>query len=81
MTGMEDLAGKRIIVTGAGSGVGRATAIALAAAGARVCLVARSTEGIEVAAATIREQGGEAMTCPCDVADETAVGMMIAASA
>jgi NAD(P)-dependent dehydrogenase (short-subunit alcohol dehydrogenase family) len=67
------LAGKVAWVTGAGRGIGRATAIALAAEGARVAICARTAAEIEETAATIQASGGEAMAATVDVADETAV--------
>ena len=57
------------LVTGAGRGIGRAVALALGRAGARVALLSRTPSDIESAAAAIREQGGEAIAVPCDVAD------------
>lgn len=57
------------LVTGAGRGIGRAVALALAAAGARVALLSRTPSDVESAAAAIREAGGEALPLGCDVAD------------
>ena len=62
-----------VVVTGASSGVGRATARAFGRAGARVGLVARTREALENAAREIREAGGEALPLPLDVADAAAV--------
>jgi NAD(P)-dependent dehydrogenase (short-subunit alcohol dehydrogenase family) len=56
-----------VAVTGASSGVGRAIARALGAAGAKVGLIARGTDGLEACAAEIRQAGGEAMVLTCDV--------------
>jgi NAD(P)-dependent dehydrogenase (short-subunit alcohol dehydrogenase family) len=56
-----------VAVTGASSGVGRAIARALGAAGAKVGLIARGADGLEACAAEIRQAGGEAMVLPCDV--------------
>lgn len=67
------LAGSVAFVTGAGRGIGRATAIRLAAAGARVALMARSTDELEATAAMITASGHAALVCPGDVADEAAV--------
>jgi NAD(P)-dependent dehydrogenase (short-subunit alcohol dehydrogenase family) len=67
------LTGKVAWVTGAGRGVGRATALALAGEGARVALCARTAAEIEETAAAIRAAGGEALPGTADVADEAAV--------
>lgn len=54
------LHGRVAVVTGASRGIGKAVAVALAAAGARVVVSSRKQEGIEATAALIREQGGQA---------------------
>jgi NAD(P)-dependent dehydrogenase (short-subunit alcohol dehydrogenase family) len=64
-----DFAGKSALVTGAGRGIGRATAIGLAAAGARVGLLARSSDELSEVAATITEQGGNATVICTDLSD------------
>ncbi len=63
------LNGMGALVTGASSGVGRLLALRLAAAGARVGLVARRREVLEAVANEIAECGGEAHPIVCDVAD------------
>lgn len=67
------LDGRRAVVTGAGRGIGRAAAAALARAGAKVTLVARSTQEIEATAAEIREAGGKAEAVTLDVLNLAAV--------
>lgn len=71
------LAGRTALVTGASRGIGRATARALAGAGARVALLARSSDAISALAADIEAEaglaGGGAVAVPCDLSDETAV--------
>src|SRR5581483_8768801 len=62
-----------VVVTGASSGVGRACARAFGAKGARVGLIARTTEALEHAAGEIRAAGGEALVLPLDVSDSAAV--------
>jgi len=68
-----DLQGKRVLVTGAGRGIGLAAASTLAAAGAHVVLVARTQAEIDAAAAKIRERGHKADTLVLDVSDADAV--------
>lgn len=63
------LAGRAAVITGASSGIGRATALALAAAGARVGLAARRAERLEELREEIGEGGGEALALPTDVTD------------
>ena len=62
------LRGKLVLVTGASSGIGAATARALAREGARTVLVARGAEALERVADEIRRAGGEAHPVPADVA-------------
>lgn len=59
--------GKVMAVTGASSGIGRATALALAERGAAVVLGARRSDRIEQLAAEIRQNGGRAVGVPTDV--------------
>src|SRR3984885_928936 len=65
-----DLSGKVIAVTGASSGIGEATAIACAQAGAAVALAARRSERIETLAQRISDEGGTAISLTTDVGDE-----------
>lgn len=67
---MGALAGKTIIITGASSGFGEATALACAAAGANVSLVARRQSELERVAQLAHEAGGRALVCPTDVSDD-----------
>jgi 3-oxoacyl-[acyl-carrier protein] reductase len=57
------------LVTGASQGIGRATALALAQAGARVAVAARNAEKLADVVAEIAAAGGEAMTVPMNVAE------------
>lgn len=63
------LEGKVVMVTGASSGIGEATALKLAEAGGRVVIVARGAEKLEETAKKMRKLGGEAHIYTCDVAD------------
>lgn len=62
-----DMSGKVALVTGAAAGLGRASAERLAALGAKVALVDVVEQGLEEAASTIREAGGEALVLPLDL--------------
>jgi NAD(P)-dependent dehydrogenase (short-subunit alcohol dehydrogenase family) len=66
-------AGGIALVTGAGSGIGRATALALAAADWTLVLAGRRPEPLDEVAALIRKQGGEALPVPSDISDEESV--------
>jgi NADP-dependent 3-hydroxy acid dehydrogenase YdfG len=65
-----DLSGRNIAITGASSGIGEATAIACARAGAAVALAARREDRIAGLAQRIVNEGGRAVALPTDVADE-----------
>ena len=66
-------AGGIALVTGAGSGIGRASAVALAEAGWTLVLAGRRPEPLDEVAALIRKSGGEALPVPADVSDEDSV--------
>jgi 3-oxoacyl-[acyl-carrier protein] reductase len=67
---MSALKGKVAIVTGAGRGIGRAIALALSRAGARVALAARSEAELRAVAEEIRSHDGDALVVPTDVTRE-----------
>ena len=73
------LAGEVAIVTGAGRGIGRALAMAQAAEGAKVALLARTAAEIETTAETIRAAGGTARAYAVDLIRLDAVDEVIAA--
>ncbi|MGG1879187.1 SDR family NAD(P)-dependent oxidoreductase [Paenibacillus cisolokensis] len=67
------LNGKVAVITGAGSGIGRAAALLMAEHGAKVLLIDKETEGIQKVRSLIEEAGGEALTGQCDISDGAAV--------
>jgi NAD(P)-dependent dehydrogenase (short-subunit alcohol dehydrogenase family) len=73
-----ELAGKRILLTGASSGIGEAAAEQFARAGATVVVVARRQELLDALAERITGAGGEALSIPCDVSDMDAVDALVA---
>lgn len=75
--GPSPLAGRTVLVTGASSGIGEATAVAAAARGARVLLVARRAPELDRVAAEIEAAGGTVTTYPCDLADGEAVDALV----
>lgn len=74
----DSLHGKRVLITGASSGVGAAAAEAFARAGCDVALLARSVPGLETVAARARGEGGRVLVVAADVADEAAVRAAVA---
>jgi citronellol/citronellal dehydrogenase len=70
--------GKTVIVTGAGSGIGRCTAHELAALGAHVALVGRKAEKLETVAREIARSGGQASCHAADIRDDGAVAATVA---
>jgi len=68
-----DVRGKVALVTGAGSGLGEASALRLAEAGADLVLVSRTPDEIEAVAEKVRQKGRKALAIAADVADEVAM--------
>jgi NAD(P)-dependent dehydrogenase (short-subunit alcohol dehydrogenase family) len=73
-----DLTGKRIVLTGASSGIGAAAAAKLAHAGATVVIVARRAELLDTVAARITTAGGDAIARACDLSDMDAIDKLVA---
>jgi NAD(P)-dependent dehydrogenase (short-subunit alcohol dehydrogenase family) len=71
------LAGRVVLVTGASSGVGEATAHAVAARGATVLCVARRRDQLDRVVAEIRGEGGDAHGYPCDLTDADATDGLV----
>lgn len=67
------LEGQTVLVTGASSGLGRASALAFAQAGADVALLARSERDLQEVAADVKGLGRRALVLPTDLSDETAI--------
>jgi len=71
-------AGKVVVVTGGGSGIGRCTAHELAALGAQVVLVGRKLDKLQAVAQEIADDGGRVSTQVCDIRQEEAVRQTVA---
>jgi NAD(P)-dependent dehydrogenase (short-subunit alcohol dehydrogenase family) len=76
-----DMAGTVAVITGAGSGVGRAVATALAAAGGTPVLIGRTRSPLEETAILVKEQGGQSLVLTADVTNEAAVETVFARAA
>ncbi|MEI2712382.1 MAG: SDR family NAD(P)-dependent oxidoreductase [Nocardioides sp.] len=77
--GPSPLTGKVVLITGASSGIGAATARAVAARGATVLLVARRAYELAITAESIEDAGGVAYTYPCDLTDADSVSALVEA--
>jgi NAD(P)-dependent dehydrogenase (short-subunit alcohol dehydrogenase family) len=80
MSGARPLAGRVSLITGAGRGIGRAVALALADAGSSVVLGARTISQVEAVASEVRGRGGEAVAAHLDVTDPHSVAEFVAGS-
>src|ERR1700712_5978782 len=72
-----DLHGKKALVTGASSGIGKKVALAYAEVGAEVAIAARHLDALEVLAGEIEAAGGKAVPITCDVTQQDQVTAMI----
>ena len=72
-------AGRTVLVTGGGSGIGRCTAHELAALGAHVVLVGRKADKLSAVQAEIAQDGGQASSHVCDIRNEAGVQAMVGA--
>jgi NAD(P)-dependent dehydrogenase (short-subunit alcohol dehydrogenase family) len=78
---MPRLSGKVAFITGGGTGIGRACALAFAKEGARVAVVGRTKGPLEGVSREIAASGGDSFSTSCDVADRASVEHALAASA
>ena len=74
-----ELDGRRVVITGASSGIGRATALRVAAAGGVPLLVARRQPELEEVQAEIAAAGGQSFVYPCDLTDDESVAKTVEA--
>lgn len=79
MSGMQRMAGKVAFVTGAAAGIGRATALRLAAEGASVYAVDVSEDGLQETVQLAEKEGGTILGARCDVTDEADLKQNVAA--
>jgi NAD(P)-dependent dehydrogenase (short-subunit alcohol dehydrogenase family) len=71
------LAGRRVVITGASSGIGRATALQVAQHGGVPILVARRAEALEELRKEIERAGGQAWVYACDITEEESVDTLV----
>src|SRR5262245_3368310 len=76
----DDLQGKSVVITGAGAGIGRATALAFGRTGARVMAADIDRESGEATVAAINQAGGQARFHQCDVSVAADVEALMAAT-
>jgi NAD(P)-dependent dehydrogenase (short-subunit alcohol dehydrogenase family) len=81
MSEQREAAERHVVVTGAGTGIGRAIALRLASGGVRASLMARDVARLEATAAAARERGAQAAAFGCDVREPAQVESAFAAAA
>jgi NAD(P)-dependent dehydrogenase (short-subunit alcohol dehydrogenase family) len=77
---MTEFAGKRVFITGAASGIGRATAIAFGSQGAHVTVADLDVDGAAATVALIQAMGGSGQPVACDVSDDASVRTAVGAA-
>ncbi len=77
---MSALQNKVALVTGAGRGIGKAIAVALAAAGCRIVLTARTATDLDAVQSEIQESGGQALSVPADLTRDVDIDRLAGAS-
>ena len=77
MVDVPDLTGKVAVVTGGGKGIGKAVALGLADAGAKVVIASRSADQIEAVAREIRSKGGQALAKPTDLTKDGQIDELV----
>jgi NAD(P)-dependent dehydrogenase (short-subunit alcohol dehydrogenase family) len=78
---MSEFSGETVLITGAGRGIGRDTALGFAAAGANLCInYAHSADAAEQTAEQIEAAGGKAIICKADISDSAQVNAMVTAA-
>lgn len=77
---MDSLSGKAAIITGAASGIGRATALSLAVRGVSIVVADIAADGAHAVAQDIKAKGGNAIALPCDITQDDAFEVLKAAT-
>ncbi len=72
--------GKVVLITGGGTGIGRATALAFAGSGARIAICGRREEPLEEVRIELEREGGECLALPCDIRESDQVQALVAAT-
>ncbi len=74
---MNTLAGKVVLVTGAGRGIGKAISLSLAESGCRVVLASRSRDQLDAVAAIVEKNRGEALSMPADLSQDDDIHRLV----